>query len=137
MSIRSLRLERNRKKILHALKSEGVQKPESISFLGDDDTSALGKRLHERITRVEETQVESWKEASTIIHEWISEHDDPFLLFDNHWDVGTLVVSSDVVETNMDALYQIIGPDFYCITPDLSHGAVFDKEEYSCFLRMW
>lgn len=136
MTIRALHLKQNRGKFLRELHSQGVKNAESISFLDDNDTTSLGKKLHEIINKVDEVNLENWKEGSSRIREWLR-IGDSFLVFENRWDVGALVLSADVLGTYLEVIYRLIGPDFYCVTHDLSHGAVFDKEEYSCFIRMW
>ena len=136
MATRLSKLKENRKLILCALRSAGFQEVERVSFMDDHDASVLGSRLHETICKTKERQIEGWNEVRPHILKWVAKYDS-VVVFENRWDVGALIADGHVVGSNLDAIYQVVGPDFYCATPDLCHGAIFDKEEYSCYLKIW
>ncbi|MFN0050917.1 MAG: hypothetical protein ACKV0T_01925 [Planctomycetales bacterium] len=133
---REFSAKQHQKMFLQALNAEGVLPIPDISFFSDQDTSMQGKRLHEIIRNVENVTIEDWKEAKKTILETIL-MSSAWMVFENRWNVGSFVVAAELLRSHLDSFYRTVGPDLYCATLDLSHGFVFDKDEYSCSLRIW
>jgi hypothetical protein len=133
---RELRAKQYQKRFLQTLNAHRVLGTPAITFLDDQDASGQWKRFDEFMHKIEEVRFQDWKEARTRILENIPKCH-AWMVFENNWDVGAFVVPDEVLGTNLDVFYQLLGPDFYCMALDLSHGCAFDKDEYSCSLRIW
>jgi hypothetical protein len=136
MDKQELIINQHRKRFLRVVTAPGKVRASEVVFLEEREALMLGRRLHEVIRTVEEMEVQDWAEAKVRILETMSRCDS-WVLFDNRWDVGAILVSTQVLRRSVEIFYQVLGPDFYGAAMDMSHGFVFDKQEYSFSLRSW
>jgi hypothetical protein len=107
-----------------------------IDFLDLLLVADYSKAFHSRILQLEEKQVESWVTAAQVLNQ-IGMRSASWIVLENRWHLGAFRVASSPFIAHLDVFYHLVGPDFYCASPDLDRGLAFDKNEYSCSLRVW
>jgi hypothetical protein len=131
-----IRLSQQRRAFLQVIQINGYQNNDDLSFIDEESAFLLGKQLHDIISNIVEARVQDWEKAKEVFSGFICKYD-YYIIFTNRWEIGALAIRMEVLKVNVDAIYRTVGPDFYCATPDLSHGFIFDKNEYYCSTRIW
>ncbi len=134
--LKQLRHNQHRERFLQAMQTHGLKDPQSISFISVDEAVASGTRIHQVLRCIETSQVENWEEAKKRLIDNFP-GGDIFVIFTNLWDIGAMLLAATTLRSNIQAIYETVGPDLYCATLDMSHGIVYDSDEFSCSLRMW
>ena len=124
------------RRFLAALREKCNDTEVEIDFLSSESAALLGTQVHNYILSLPENTVHNWNSARQQIIEHLTSLDN-IIVLENQWSLGAFSINTNTLNITIDAIYNLVGPDFYAVSFDLSRGCVFDNEEYHCSLRMW